>query len=183
MKDKKALREQFAKLLKDQGSAQRQIKCQKIAELLFKLPAFMKARSVLFYASTLSEVDTFAMMQQAKQLEKIIALPSIQKNQKTMRPILTDSLTNLKTGPYGIQEPDDTILKAIDIASLDAVIVPGLAFDKKNNRLGRGAGYYDRFLSGLSENTVTIGLAFDFQVVDSLPVEQHDVALDCILSA
>lgn len=183
MKDKKALREQFLKLLKDQGSTERQLKSQKIAELLFKLPVFIKAQTVLFYASTPSEVDTFAMMQQAKQLEKIIALPSIQKNQMTMRPLLTESLSNLKKSPYGFQEPDEATSKAIDVASLDVVIVPGLAFDRKNNRLGRGAGYYDRFLSTLSEHTVTIGIAFDFQVVDSLPVEQHDVALDVILSA
>ena len=100
-----------------------------------------------------------------------------------MIPTLTDSLENLKKGPYGILEPDKQPSKALDVGAIDMVVVPGIAFDVKNHRLGRGSGYYDRFLFSLNERTVTVGLAFDFQVIDCLPVEQHDVALHCVLSA
>ena len=65
---------------------------------------------------------------------------------------------------------------------LDLVVVPGLAFDKRNNRLGRGQGYYDRFLKTLPRGVPTIGLAFDFQIVDTIPQrKEHDVAVDCVL--
>ena len=65
---------------------------------------------------------------------------------------------------------------------IDAVIVPGLAFDRLNNRLGRGAGYYDRFLSTLPKNVTTVGLAFDFQLTESLPTEAHDVRLQQVIA-
>ncbi len=182
MNDKSALRKHFLQLLKHQGSQARHLKSAQIATQVLSLPAFVKAKTVLFYASLPGEVETFAMMQQARQLTKKIALPSVDENQKTMRPILTDSLDSLQSGPYGIKEPNPNGL-ALDVDSIDVVIVPGLAFDRNNNRLGRGQGYYDRFLSGLSDHTTTIGLAFDFQRVDSLPVEQHDVALSCVISA
>ncbi len=183
MQDKSSLREHFIRLLKDQGSVKRRLKSQKIAQQLFELPAFRKAKTVLFYASLPGEVETFAMMQEAMQLTKRVALPSVQRNQKTMVPILTDSLADLQQGPYGISEPKPNAGNVIRPDVLDAVIVPGLAFDARHNRLGRGAGYYDRFLSGLSGRTATIGVAFDFQIVDCLPTEPHDVALHCVVSA
>lgn len=183
MRDKSSLRKQFLKLLKDQGSRERQLKARQIADKLYCLPVFVKAKTVLFYASLPGEVETFAMMQQAKQLGKTVALPVISKDHKNMVATLIESLEELNKGPYGILEPNVKIGKALDVSCIDAVIVPGLAFDAKNNRLGRGAGYYDRFLSSLDESTHTIGVAFDFQIVPSLPVEPHDVALDCVLSA
>ncbi|MCK4882744.1 MAG: 5-formyltetrahydrofolate cyclo-ligase, partial [Candidatus Omnitrophica bacterium] len=68
-------------------------------------------------------------------------------------------------------------------ACLDMVIVPGVAFDKHNNRLGRGGGYYDRFLAALSSEVLTVGLAFDFQMVDSLSSQEtHDVPVSCVLT-
>jgi len=182
MKDKSSLREHFLQLLRDQGSAERAFKSQQIAQKLYGLPAFVKAKTVLFYASLPGEVETFAMMQYAMQLTKKVALPSVQRDQKKLIPTLTDSLENLKNGHYGIQEPH-VKGEVLDVATIDAVIVPGLAFDRTNNRLGRGAGYYDRFLATLSERTVTIGIAFDFQIVDCLPKEPHDVALSCVIAA
>ena len=66
---------------------------------------------------------------------------------------------------------------------IDLIVVPGVAFDKKNIRLGRGHGYYDRFLSGLPKRTKTIGLAFDFQVLEDLPQDPHDVPVSTIITA
>lgn len=181
--DKSSLREHFIRLLQEQDSVKRQSKSGQIASKLYGLPAFMKAKTVLFYASISSEVETFAMMQEAIRLRKKVALPSVEKIKKTMIPRVIDSLETIKPGQYGILEPIATADNAVDVNDLDAVIVPGIAFDKQGNRLGRGVGYYDRFLSTLNDRTTTIGIAFDFQIVDRLPVEPHDVTLDCILSA
>ncbi len=80
--------------------------------------------------------------------------------------------------PSRILDPD----KELALKDLDAVIVPGLAFDRQHNRLGRGAGYYDRFLSTLPKTVTTVGLAFDFQLTESLPTEAHDMRLQQIIA-
>ena len=182
MNDKSSLRGYFLGLLKTQGSGQRTLKSQKIAGQLFLLPAFQKAKTVLFYASLPGEVDTFAMITQAIQLEKSVALPNIASDQRTMIPTLIDSTEGLVSGPYGTRQPRLDASKTLDVNSIDMVIVPGLGFDRVNNRLGRGAGYYDRFLASLPKSTAKVGIAFDFQIVDSLPVEAHDIALDLVIA-
>ena len=65
---------------------------------------------------------------------------------------------------------------------IDLSIIPGVAFDKKNHRLGRGAGYYDRFLSSLPRKIPSIGLAFDFQIVASFPLQEHDVPVSRVIT-
>ncbi len=183
MKSKSALRRHFLELLSKQGSKEREEKSRKVATQVFALPAFKTAKTVLFYASLPGEVETFAMMQEAMQLHKNVALPVIARDQRKLIPILTDSLKDLNTGPYGISAPQPDPAKLMDVNNLDMVIVPGLAFDKANNRLGRGAGYYDRFLCELPATTTKVGIAFDFQLVDCLPVEEHDVPLNCTIAA
>ena len=182
MNEKSSLRTQFLELLKRQGSEQRLAKSRKVAEQLFALPAFVKAKTVLFYASMPGEVETFAMIQQAINLKKHVALPVLESNQRNMVPTFIDSVENLVAGPYGTRQPQVDASKAVDLRAIDAVIVPGLAFDRANNRLGRGAGYYDRFLFALPSSTAKIGVAFDFQIVDRLPVEEHDVPLSCVIA-
>ena len=182
MKDKSSLRKHYLELLKAQGSKDRQTKSQLIAAKLFELTAFVKAKTVLFYASLPGEVDTFAMINKAIELKKHICLPIVVKNQREMIPTLTKSLANLENGIYGISQPRYDASLAVDRKNIDAVIVPGLAFDKSKNRLGRGAGYYDRFLFNLPSTTTTIGLAFDFQLTDRLPVEEHDVPLSFVIA-
>jgi 5-formyltetrahydrofolate cyclo-ligase len=182
MKDKSSLRTQYLELLRKQTSKDRQAKSQVIEVKLFELKEIQKAKTVLFYASLPGEVDTFAMILKAIELKKHICLPIVVETQRKMIPTLTNNVADLKRGPCGTLEPryDDSL--EVSLKDIDAVIVPGLAFDKSNNRLGRGAGYYDRFLSGLPSTTTTIGLAFDFQVTDRLPVEEHDVPLSYVIA-
>ncbi len=182
MKDKGSLRKYYLELLKKQADADRKAKSQLIEVKLFELEAIKKAKTILFYASLPGEVNTFAMITKAIELKKHICLPAVVKNQKKMIPTLTKNLTNLENGHYGILEPRHDASLEVTLKEIDAVIVPGLAFDKSCNRLGRGAGYYDRFLATLPDATVTVGLAFDFQLIDRLPVEEHDVPLSVIVT-
>ncbi len=182
MSDKGVLRPKFIELLKRQSPADREAKSRQIADQLLALPAFQQAKTVLFYASLPGEVDTFAMIKQAIQLKKQVALPALERDQRKMIPTLTDSVDDLHLGAYGILEPKPANARTLSLDALDCVVVPGLAFDRSNNRLGRGAGYYDRFLSSLDERTRTVGLAFDFQIVDRLPVEPHDMRLHHIIA-
>lgn len=180
--DKNKLRQRFIDLLRKQNVQDRLVKSRLIQEKLFERPEFVSAQTILFYASFDGEVETFPMMKQATQLKKTIALPVINKGSKNFIPTRIKDMDQLHDGPFGIKQPvlsDDT---SIDTKDLDLVIVPGLAFDKCRNRLGRGAGYYDRFLAQLPDSIPALGLAFDFQLVDLLPhVEPHDRILTDVI--
>jgi 5-formyltetrahydrofolate cyclo-ligase len=138
----------------------------------------------MFYCSFDGEVETVSMMKQAKKIGKKIAVPvTIRKEKKIVPSIVNDLDQELTEGPYGIKQPKKTNQRSILTDDLDLVVVPGVAFDRHNNRLGRGQGYYDRFLKLLPPTTPTIGLAFDFQVFDRLPgLQPHDIPVSLVLT-
>ena len=142
---------------------------------------FKRSKTILFYASFDGEVGTFDMMKQAQTIGKNISLPKIVKGKKNIIPMLAESLEGLPEGPYGIKQPLESSARELSLEDVDLVIVPGVAFDKFNRRLVRGGGYYDRFLKSLPQSTPTVGLAFDFQIVDSLPHAEHDMCVSHVL--
>jgi len=170
-------------LLRSQKGEDRLTKSRAIAKKLFSTVEFQEAKTILFYASFDGEVETFNMMKQARKLGKRIALPKILENQRLFVPVLVEDLENdLVDGPYGIKQPNETLTDMVRLGDIDLVLVPGVAFDRHNNRLGRGAGYYDRFLSDLPSQIPTLGLAFDFQVIAILPHQrEHDVAVSRVI--
>ena len=182
MKDKGSLRTHYLRLLKEQNKEDVLRKSALIAEQFWQLPSIQAAKSILFYASMPGEVDTLLMIEKACFLGKRVALPIVEKNQRKLIPTLISSMKDVHKGTYGIHEPLLDLDKALALKDIDAVIVPGLAFDRQNHRLGRGAGYYDRFLSTLPKTVTTVGLAFDFQLTDSLPIEAHDVRLAFVIA-
>ncbi len=175
IQSKQELRQLILDLIKGQKEEVRLFKSRIIFEKVIALPVFKNARTILCYASFRGEVDTLALMQRAMELKKRVALPLMRKEEQQIVPMLIKSLTELKPGAYGIQEPPDVPQNRLGADELDLVVVPGVAFDRQNNRLGRGAGYYDRFLSDLPAAIPTVGLAYDLQVVDALyGIEPHD---------
>jgi len=181
---KQILRERILTLLRNQKEEERLIKSAVICGKLFQLEAFRNAGTILFYASFDGEVETFEMMKEAQKLGKTIGLPGLRGADKRIAPLSVASLeSDLDTGPYGIQQPKMDQARMLGTDQLDMVVVPGVAFDKHNNRLGRGGGYYDRFLGTLPSDVPTVGLAFDFQMVDALPAqEQHDRPVSRVLT-
>jgi len=181
---KKISRERILTLLRNQKEKERLVKSLVIADKLFKMDEFQKAETILFYVSFDGEVDTIEMIKQTQKLGKTIGLPRISKSDKKIIPTSVASLeTELEVGPYGIKQPKEDPTKTLGIDCIDMAIVPGVAFDKHNNRLGRGGGYYDEFLGSLPPHVSTVGLAFDFQMIDSLPFqEDHDVSVSCVLT-
>lgn len=182
---KKRLREELLKKLKDNKEDRRLKKSFRIAKRLFLLAEFLKAKTVLFYLSFDGEVDTVRMIKEAIKQGKRVAVPVIRKESTEIVPsLLHDFDAELKTGPYGVRHPKEEYIRPIPLDSIDLVIVPGLAFDEAGNRLGRGMGYYDRFLSRLPNDIPTVGLAFDFQMVrDFPPLEPHDFSVSKVLFA
>ena len=181
MKDKGSLRTHYLRLLKEQNKEDVLRKSALIAEQFWQLPSIQAAKSILFYASMPGEVDTLLMIEKACFLGKRVALPIVEQNQRKLIPTLISSMEDVSKGTYGINEPQKHPLRTLNLEEIDAVIVPGLAFDRQHHRLGRGVGYYDRFLSTLPKTVITVGLAFDFQLTESLPTEAHDVRLQQII--
>ncbi|MCX5701322.1 MAG: 5-formyltetrahydrofolate cyclo-ligase [Candidatus Omnitrophica bacterium] len=178
---KKELRSKILMKLKRQKEEDRKQKSRLIKEKLLKDSNFKKAKKIMFYIAMDGEVETREMIETAKQLGKIIAVPVCVKNRASLRPAMLDSHAHLKKGPYGVFEPVTS--RFIGLKDLDLVIAPGVAFDKQGNRLGRGKGYYDRFLSKIPKDTPSIGLAYNLQILPVVPTTIHDVSVKKVIFA
>ncbi len=170
----------FLKLKRQKEEEERQ-KSSLIKEKLLRTKVYKKAKVLMCYIALKGEVDTQEMIKQAKKTGKIVTVPVCKKAKATLMPCILDENAGLKKGPYGVIEP--AVEQYVCLDDIDLVIVPGVAFDKKGNRLGRGKGFYDRFLNRLSRRTATIGLAFDFQILPSLPASSHDAKVSKVIFA
>ena len=156
---------------------QRAGKSRKIEELLFALPEFQATHTILFFASFRSEVDTLPMIRRALAEGKRVALPKVQGAELGLFEI-KDPATDVASGAWGIPEPKDAF--PVRITDIDVVVVPGAAFDAKGNRIGYGAGFYDKLLAGFRGTTVA--LAFEVQIVQDVPASTHDVPVKKIIT-
>jgi 5-formyltetrahydrofolate cyclo-ligase len=173
MLTKAQIRSKILLRLKTQKEEDRSRKSKLITGKLLRNKVFKKAKIVMFYIAFGGEVNTEEMIREAKKIGKLICVPVCRKDKEIMQPAILEDHSKLKKGPYGVLEPVSKAL--VKPEDLDLIIVPGLAFDKKGNRLGRGKGCYDRFLSTLSDKTPSIGLAFDFQILPLIPTTNYDV--------
>jgi len=182
---KNKIRLQLLNRLKNQKEVKRLKRSFKIQNKLFSLPEFIKAKKILFYLSFGGEVETFRMVDKAVSMGKKVAVPVINtKTKMLIASLFVDCKSQLEIGPYGIYQPKRECIRKIPLSSIDLIIVPAVAFDAKGNRLGRGKGYYDRFLCCLPKKIPTVGLAFSFQVLNRIPsIESHDCPVDRILYA
>ncbi|MDD5119777.1 MAG: 5-formyltetrahydrofolate cyclo-ligase [Candidatus Omnitrophica bacterium] len=179
MLTKDQIRSKILIRLKTQKEEDRSRKSTLIKDELLRNKVFRKAKIVMFYVAFGGEVNTKAMIREAQEAGKLICVPVYRKDKETMQPAIFEDHAKLKKGPYGVLEPvTEFFIKPDD---LDLIIVPGLAFDREGRRLGRGKGCYDRFLNTLSENTSSIGLAFDFQVLPLVPTAKHDVSVNHVI--
>ena len=155
------------------------IKCK-----LFSEEEFKKARLVMFYVSLKDEVNTLDMIDEALKAGKRVCVPVILKEEKRLiAGEIKDRKKDLERQHFGIYQPKAGLVKEVPLENIDLVVVPGIAFDHFNVRLGRGHGYYDRLLCALPNKTSTIGLAFDFQVVEKLPKDPHDIPVSKTITA
>ena len=177
---KTQIRSKILLRLHTQKEEDRNQKSKIIKHKLFRSGIFKKAKRVMFYVSFDGEVNTQDMIRAAQKLGKIIAVPAC-TGTRSMRPCLFANGVPMIKGPYGVYEP--AMRKFMQFRDLDLVIVPGLAFDKRGNRLGRGKGCYDLFLKKIPSRVASIGLAFHFQILPSVPTNQRDARIDRIIYA
>lgn len=147
-------------------------------ERLFTLPQFSDADTVLMYYSLADEVFTHDAIDELLSMGKTVLLPAV-IGDGIMELHRYTGKESLRCGAYNIMEPIGETFN--DYKAIDAVAVPGMAFDEQGNRLGRGKGYYDRLLPKLT-NATLIGICFPFQMFDVIPAEPHDIRMDIVLS-
>lgn len=148
----------------------------------FSIKNINNVDKILAYMSLVEEVNTIPIIQKLLENKKKVAIPKVNTKNKTMScRYITDINNDVKQGSYNIFEPKEHCVKAKN-SELELVIVPGVVFDIYGNRIGFGAGYYDRFLES-EKQLFKIGLCFYEQLMDyKLPVEKHDVKMDLIIT-
>ena len=179
---KESIRKKILSLRNSQSPFQAITKSYSIKQKIFTSPEFIRAKTILFYVSTKDEVKTKNMIKEALNLDKRVVVPiSDVKNRKLILSELKD-LDELEPGAFNILEPRKEFFRLVPPEDIDLVIVPGVAFDERGNRIGYGMGFYDRFLSSLKKHVPVVGLAYDFQVVDDISVDDKDVTVDKVVS-
>lgn len=141
---------------------------------------YQKAQIVMAYMSMPEEVQLRDVFMDAFSCGKTMAVPFI-VGKGEMLPVSVSNFGELGPGAFGIQTVLENLRKFIDADKIDCVIVPGAAFDVHGNRLGLGGGFYDVFLKK-AVNAKRVALAFDFQLLDEIPAESHDMPVDLIIT-
>jgi len=173
---KKELRKLIRQLKEKQNTEAYFRESAEIMAAVEQLPAFINASTVMAYWSIKSEVYTHDFVKKWSNRKRII-LPSVDGDKMNLKLYQGDD--NLVPGGlYEIPEPDGPVFT--DYESIDIIIVPGIAFDKANNRMGRGKAYYDRFLNPLK--SLKIGVCFSFQLFDEIPADEHDIRMDMVIT-
>ncbi len=179
---KRGVREALLKKRSSVTPEEKKKKESAIRKRLFASVDFKKAKSILFYASFRSEVDTIKCIRHALKLKKMIALPCVDREKKELRLYKIKDISKLESGYMGIMEPRAAKSREKGLKNIDVAIVPGAGFDKNGNRIGYGFGYYDKLLSKSKKPVTTIALAFEEQIVSKVPNESHDVKIDKIIT-
>ncbi len=148
-----------------------------IIRKLLDNPAVINARTVLMYSSLPDEVNTNDAIKKLKERGKTVLLPRVIDNEN-MEVTVYENPDCLTIGHYGIKEPIGATFTMYN--KIDVAIIPGMAFDKHCNRMGRGKGYYDRLLVKMP-NTYKIGICFDFQKLDEIHAQEHDIRMNEII--
>lgn len=171
--DKLSFRAQAIEIRK--GVQDKEMKSEQIKEALLQLDEYKKAQRIMFYYGVGDEVMTKTLIQTALR-DKEVYLPLVKEDVLEAMPL--KDLSHLAPGSYQIPEPPEEMGDFKD--QIELIIVPGVAFDVRGNRLGMGKGYYDKSLPNY--NATTVALAYQEQVVDQVPIDPYDRPVDIIVT-
>lgn len=182
---KKELRKSILDIRDNLNVDKKREKDNTIRKIFLESSHYKNAEKIFIYISYSSEIDTIEIIKKALKDGKEIFVPRTIFKTKVMDAVKIISLDNLKKDRYGIPEPEESE-PHINPDELDLIVVPGVAFDDKGGRIGYGAGYYDRYFKKISKERnrliKKIALAYDFQVIDNVPMDEQDVKIDCIIT-
>ncbi len=172
--EKNLIREKIRKKKQQITDKEKEIEASNVFEKIEALPEFENANKVMVYWSMPDELPTHNFIIRWSK-KKTMLLPVVKGDDLLIKPFSTKE--EMKQGDFGIWEPD---IQKEYLRSIDLVIVPGVAFDKNKSRLGRGKGYYDKYF--LNKKIVKIGVCFDFQLLDDIPIDSFDIKMDKIVT-
>lgn len=178
--EKKFLRKEMLGRLKELNKPEHEQRSYEIARKLYQSPLWLQAKTIGITVSNPPEADTWQIIRKAWEEGKRVAVPKCNPKTKEMVFRDLDRFSDLESVYYGLWEPIEAKTEEVSGEKIDTLIVPGVAYMKNGYRLGFGGGYYDRFLESYKGNTIS--LAFAFQVIKSLPVEEHDRPVEMIIT-
>jgi 5-formyltetrahydrofolate cyclo-ligase len=179
--DKKQLRLKLQKCLQDMPLEQKIEKSKRACSNLVSTQQFKDASVIMMYLAIPYETDCSDAILSAWQQGKIVVVPKISWEQKYMIPVRINSLdADFATEVSGLRNPISGV--PVSFREIDLIVTPGLAYDRKGNRLGRGGSYYDRFFVNDGLKAARCGFAFSEQIVDSVPVSEHDKPVDFLVT-
>jgi 5-formyltetrahydrofolate cyclo-ligase len=183
--EKRALRAHITGLFQALSSTERAEKSSRIADRLCTQPWYVSAKTIFAYLGDATELDTYGLLESTCHAGKRVALPRVECASKALRVLEVQNLAqDLEVGALGLLEPR-AALPEISISALDLVLVPGRAFSEQGLRLGRGGGYYDRFLEKLEQQkarATTVALALEAQIFSDIPSAEHDRRVQWIVT-
>ena len=177
--DKKELRQFIRNKKRQYSSSQLEELSLSVLSRLNGNEHLQRAETILMYYSLPDEVNTHVYIDQLLEQGKKILLPKVIDEENMVIREYTGK-HDLKEGAFHIMEPIGSLFPEERYQEIDLAIIPGMAFDGKRNRLGRGKGYYDRFLQKIPQ-VYKIGICFPFQLVDEIPTEKTDIKMDAIM--
>ena len=176
-------KKELRKIIKDR---KRQYSSSQLEELSLSVlsrladqESFRKAKIILMYYSLPDEVNTHTFIDEMTALGKTVLLPVV-KDSENMEIREYSGRKDLTEGSFHILEPTGKLFPPERYGEIEVGVIPGMSFDVKGNRLGRGKGYYDRFLKKVP-TMFKIGICFDFQKINTIPIEETDIRMDYIL--
>lgn len=182
MNNKSNLREEILNIRKYLTKEEKIKKDIIIKEKLHSKLLYEKSNFIFIYVSLKDEVNTHDIIKEALCQGKRICVPKVISLNEGMEAIeIKDFSELMECGRYKILEPEN-FKNIVDPKEIDLAILPGLAFDNKGGRLGYGGGFYDRFIPHLKNKVRKIALAYDFQMVDHVPKDIHDILVDEVIA-
>jgi 5-formyltetrahydrofolate cyclo-ligase len=177
---KTTLRKQFREAIANVSVTDRDRAAGRVFDRIRRHPEWRSAKTVMLFVPLEDEINILPLLNEAIHHHKTLVLPRFNKITESYEPAVVGNLAgHLKTGLYGVSEPTSDC-HLCPVNRLDVTVVPGLGFDGEGRRLGRGKGFYDRLLADASG--LLWGVGHDVQLTDRLPVESHDVVMNCIVT-
>ena len=175
--EKKTLRKQMKKLSQEQQVSPTVFGLKQLFKQIQMLSSFTKARAILLYAPLPGEPDLRIILGNSS---RRFFFPRMQKTHLELYEWSPQAPWIV--GPYGVEEPDPQQWQKASLAEVDLALIPGIAFDPKGHRLGRGAGYFDRLLGDSSCHAIKVGIAWSWQILTNIPIEEYDVKMDFVVT-
>jgi 5-formyltetrahydrofolate cyclo-ligase len=180
--DKKALRQKLLAKRKELTGEKRGRYEAEILRHLTAMPEVQGAQTILLYLDFRGEVNSEPMIRWGIAEGKTVCAPVTIVKERRLIPVRIETAGEYRIGAYGIREPKMRPDLVVKVQEIDAVVLTGVGFDRRGGRLGYGGGYYDRFLPQLRADAKKIAVAYEVQVIEEVPMEEHDTWLDALVT-